>query len=366
MTESEYVLAPNNVSVQFELNEVVTLLFSMLLLNEAEYTSGLADWIVETARTLTPEQKLANRIVTHTIEGTKRPSPTITFPQFTQQVAQWSDEQTVDAALAYVIEGGKVTREEALASREVLFDAVLAHMKDHWAELKKDHEPEVDEEYWGFLYDHLQQPAQLRDFIVNHMTFMWDNHIQEEWRHVYPTMREAYQAYSALSYGEMTPYEAVETVTGRDFRGLAKFEWSVTNMRHIRFVPSPHLGPYVGWGPFQRGDTMLFLFTPRPPKNQTATSPNLSRSELLVRLNALADDTRLRILELLTRHDELCAQDFINELDLSQSSASRHLRQLTASGYLSERRRDVAKCYSLNPERIEDTITSLRAFLSPQ
>jgi DNA-binding transcriptional ArsR family regulator len=48
---------------------------------------------------------------------------------------------------------------------------------------------------------------------------------------------------------------------------------------------------------------------------------------------------------------------------LSQSSASRHLRQLTASGFLSERRRDVAKCYSLNKERIDDTMHALKDFL---
>jgi ArsR family transcriptional regulator, arsenate/arsenite/antimonite-responsive transcriptional repressor len=93
------------------------------------------------------------------------------------------------------------------------------------------------------------------------------------------------------------------------------------------------------------------------------TSPALSRSELLVRLSALADDTRLQILELLTQHDELCAQDVIEMLDLSQSAASRHLRQLTATGYLLERRREVAKCYSLNPQRVDDTLRALKRFL---
>ena len=85
---------------------------------------------------------------------------------------------------------------------------------------------------------------------------------------------------------------------------------------------------------------------------------------MLVRLNALADDTRLSILEMLVAEEELCAQDFINRLDLSQSSASRHLRQLTASGFLNERRRDVAKCYSLNSERIEDTMKALKRLLT--
>ncbi|RMF77535.1 MAG: ArsR family transcriptional regulator [Chloroflexi bacterium] len=84
---------------------------------------------------------------------------------------------------------------------------------------------------------------------------------------------------------------------------------------------------------------------------------------MLVRMNALADDTRLRILQLLVEETELCAQDIMTRLELSQSATSRHLRMLTAAGYLTERRREVAKCYMLNEERIEDTLDALRHFL---
>ena len=52
------------------------------------------------------------------------------------------------------------------------------------------------------------------------------------------------------------------------------------------------------------------------------------------------------------------------QLDLNQSAASRHLRQLSAAGYITERRRDVAKCYSLNRERINDTFRALDRFLT--
>ncbi|MBC8099775.1 MAG: helix-turn-helix transcriptional regulator, partial [Armatimonadetes bacterium] len=50
------------------------------------------------------------------------------------------------------------------------------------------------------------------------------------------------------------------------------------------------------------------------------------------------------------------------QLDLSQSATSRNLRQLTATGYLIERRRETAKCYSLNRERIDDTMRALTWF----
>ena len=162
----------------------------------------------------------------------------------------------------------------------------------------------------------------------------------------------------------MSAFDAIETVTGRNMRGKDFFEDKLEKADKLIFMPSAHLGPYISWGETADEGTMLFFFGARPPKNAKMKSTALSRSELLVRLNALADETRLKMLEMLTESEELCAQDFITGLDLSQSSASRHLRQLTASGYLTERRRDVAKCYSINPDRIDDTIHALKTFLN--
>jgi DNA-binding MarR family transcriptional regulator len=53
----------------------------------------------------------------------------------------------------------------------------------------------------------------------------------------------------------------------------------------------------------------------------------------------------------------------MDQLELSQSAVSRHLKQLSATGYLNERRCEGAKCYKLNPERIEDTLSAIAAFL---
>jgi DNA-binding transcriptional ArsR family regulator len=53
----------------------------------------------------------------------------------------------------------------------------------------------------------------------------------------------------------------------------------------------------------------------------------------------------------------------MEELELSQSTASRHLNQLTAAGYLSSRRVDGAKCYQLHQERIEETLQAISAYL---
>ncbi len=92
-------------------------------------------------------------------------------------------------------------------------------------------------------------------------------------------------------------------------------------------------------------------------------SPDLSRSELLTRLNALADDTRLHILQALKDEGEQCSKHIMQQLELSQSATSRHLKQLSATGYLNERRKNGAKCYRLNMDRVEDTLEALSQFL---
>jgi DNA-binding transcriptional ArsR family regulator len=81
-----------------------------------------------------------------------------------------------------------------------------------------------------------------------------------------------------------------------------------------------------------------------------------------MRLNALADDTRLRILELLAQKGELGTPDVKTRLELSQSAASRHLEHLTATGYLIARRQQGVNLYQLNLDQIDHTFNALKEF----
>ena len=77
------------------------------------------------------------------------------------------------------------------------------------------------------------------------------------------------------------------------------------------------------------------------------TEPQHSPSELAARLKALADETRIKMLVLLSRHDELCVCDFEYALSITQSKASRHLRYLYRARILDERREGVWIHYRL-------------------
>ena len=113
---------------------------------------------------------------------------------------------------------------------------------------------------------------------------------------------------------------------------------------------------------YVKNDFWVF-FGARVPEGVRFHAPDLSRTEIVVRLNALADDSRLRILRLISEQGEQRSQDIISTLDFSQSAASRHLKQLSATGLVSERRCNGSKCYALNTERVENTLQAISAFL---
>jgi ArsR family transcriptional regulator, arsenate/arsenite/antimonite-responsive transcriptional repressor len=69
--------------------------------------------------------------------------------------------------------------------------------------------------------------------------------------------------------------------------------------------------------------------------------------------HALADETRLRIIERLTEGEQ-CVCDLTELLDTAQSRLSFHLKTLKDAGVLTDRRQGRWVYYSLNPEVLEE------------
>jgi ArsR family transcriptional regulator len=65
--------------------------------------------------------------------------------------------------------------------------------------------------------------------------------------------------------------------------------------------------------------------------------------------SALANDTRLRCLVLLSRHVELCVCELTHALGASQPHISRHLAQLRELGIVTDRREGLWVYYRINP-----------------
>lgn len=72
--------------------------------------------------------------------------------------------------------------------------------------------------------------------------------------------------------------------------------------------------------------------------------------EITTLFKALSDETRVRIMTLLT-HGELCVCDLTEILGLPQSTVSRHLATLRQAGLIQDRRQGVWIYYRLGESR---------------
>src|SRR5690606_12109290 len=85
----------------------------------------------------------------------------------------------------------------------------------------------------------------------------------------------------------------------------------------------------------------IYTQNPRTSRAHPMTPPALFK--------ALADETRARIVLLITHEQELCVCELTCALNQSQPKISRHLAQLRASGLLADRRQGQWVYYRLHP-----------------
>jgi ArsR family transcriptional regulator len=78
-----------------------------------------------------------------------------------------------------------------------------------------------------------------------------------------------------------------------------------------------------------------------------------AREQLAARFKALADPTRVAIVNRLAAADEVCVCDLNTSFELSQPTISHHLRILREAGLVDATRRGTWAYYRLVPEAIE-------------
>jgi ArsR family transcriptional regulator len=158
----------------------------------------------------------------------------------------------------------------------------------------------------------------------------------------------------------MTRPELIDFVTGKE---IVESKWGdeLLNAKELVFIPNAHIGPYIRATKID--ENFYIYFGAHMPEGSNVHVPELDRAEIVSRISALADDTRLQILQMIAENGEMRSQEIMEAINLSQPSVSRYLSQLTAAGYLQERRANGAKAYILNEDRIEKTLKAVHAFL---
>jgi DNA-binding transcriptional ArsR family regulator len=355
----DLIVPQKTLEVTFSLEPAFNVISSLQLVNLVEQISGFDEWVYRTATTLSPERLRQNRLVVDALDPEAYLGKD-TWPSFTA----WLDDLAArdpaalrDRRLDELVERAQEMLDEEVPTPEQLLADQSAYRslieRLHSYEGKGDlYDPELYQEAYVLFND----PPAMLDLVVTHLRAMWDDVVALEWERRLPLLQEAIAAFHSLDFTGMACAEVVHRVVGRELPAECE-KWQEEAVR-VTFIPSAHFGPYIGR--MVRDEVVKVVFGVRVPEGVFTSSPELSRSELLMRLNALADETRLRILELLSGGDELNSQEIMERLDLSQSAASRHLRQLAATGYLTAERREGAKVFRLNRDRIDDTFGALK------
>ncbi len=203
------------------------------------------------------------------------------------------------------------------------------------------------------VHQFYQDPSTLKIRLINHLTYMWTQLLQPEWACVRPRLEDSVNAFNAIPLNNLTIFEAMERVTGRDLRFGFDID-AIQAYRKIRFIPHAHNGPYVVW--YGDHEELRISFPPRIPETvSNDNTQHYDRTALANRYKALGDEIRLQILSIITQAGEVSTQDIIDRLKLDKSAASRHLRQLVATSLLVQRRESGAKkVYRLNPAAIQE------------
>lgn len=309
----------SHLHVTIELAPVHNVLNSMALLHRIDVLPASSAWVRETAAALNSTQLWRNRVFFDCLRGALLPA------------GDWSDFPAYLDAL------------------KVQPSTILRDRTAHWFE----HAPvsAVSADARALLAD----PAALHETAVSHLYELWEGYLAAEWQRISSAL--AHQV-ALLSNDQHLPAAtaAMESLLQPDID-----DGDDTVVTQRIYVPSAHTGRYViALG--NAGQQRIYFEAPRSFPAIMRSAP-IGDSELLSRLAALSDETRLQILELFAAQDVVTTQEIIARLNLSQSLVSRQIKPL--QHYLIESRGQGAnKHYQFSPAQLELTFQAARERLN--
>ena len=343
-------------TIDVSLSATQNIFESMVLLAKKEDKPGIHEWISKTRKKLSKAELENHELALIGFNYALLPEQgEVTFPAYLNQLEKADATALRDKMLnAYAGLWQKSTP-------EVDWNDVLSSPDNYVKFLLSRFGPElVDVKLEKLAYDYVIDPPAMKEFLIGHMTWVWKTHFETEWRRVESMLLDSVRSFKGADFNHMTRTEAATYVIGQD---VSDTKWCqhLDDAEHLVFIPHPHIGPYVQT--IVTNNVMYIFFGARQPEGTGKRIPDLDRNEIVAKLSALADDTRLHILQLVSERGEIRVQDILEVVNLSQPSVSRYLTQLTAAGYLQERRENGAKVYALNRDRIDKTIKAVSAFL---
>jgi len=335
---------------------------SMLLISTAKDEPGIHEWVTKTYAQMSSEEHFRHKLVTIGFHYSILPQvPGSSFESYLDQLESTPPSEFRNRLLNAYSQICFTKESQGTENQPVDWDEVLSSANNYVEFLRSRFGDElIDEEVETRAYQYVIDPAALKQLITGHIRWFWKNYLQAEWTRVRSMLEESARAFNQIDFSDQTRVEIVQFITGKDI-GETKWGDQLVNAKDLIFIPNAHIGPYIRSAKVQ--DSLYIYFGAHLPEGSEIRVPELDRAEIVSRISALADDTRLQILQLIAERGEMRSQEIMEVINLSQPSVSRYLSQLTAAGFLQERRANGAKAYILNEDRIEKTLKAVSAFL---
>jgi DNA-binding transcriptional ArsR family regulator len=347
------------VSLPLDLVSVLSLLY------RAVPGSGLDPWLIE-ARAGLPDAVRADLELLHGFSGRLLYYPEEPVMRFEplrpdRQVAGFEDLIAFMRALPAT---------DYLEMVEHALQRVYADREMRWR-------PPADEEAWrrtllaaittakmDDVMALVADPAELKRRTIAMYEGVWNAVYREARDAEAPLLHEA--AKRGAAFGDRGFAEAYAALTGQ--RVPEVLDRPPPSFTRVAFCPSAHLGEFVSYIAYEP-DLVVFFAAPqlldRSQGRDAVGSLSIGETptptpapNLLEAARALADPTRLRMLDLLLE-GELYAQEIVGRLGVAQSAVSSHLGQLERAGIVTVDLRRGSKYYAVNPDRLEAIAAAL-------
>jgi DNA-binding transcriptional ArsR family regulator len=333
MLDNLYPPKPSRVLV--DIAPTYNALASLVTVADASESPGIGDWPVRTSSSLSREEREKHRLIASWI-GIEALSNAVdasgaleSFPAFIRALAEQEPIHLRDALLHWIV---------ASPGSRLAFTSTRRHVEDPLSLLESeqafsslyDLERKSEDEIriMRRLFERMSDPASLQSLITGYLDRFWHEHLEREWERAVPDLESAVAGFRRTDTAGMSHFEVIEAITQRNLRGVYRAD-ALASYATLRFIPSPHCGPYTLR--MTDGKELRIVFGMRQLNALAHGGDNRHPAYMLDRFRALGDETRLAIVRLVKERGELGTQEIIEELRLSRSAASRHLRQLYAN-----------------------------------
>lgn len=227
-------------------------------------------------------------------------------------------------------------------------------------------EPALTTTYPDDILPLILEPARLKERTIGLFRDLWEGGYVDEYAAALPVLTEA--ARIGARTADRGFGLAFADLTGS--RPPGSLIALLADTERVAFCPSLHIGSYISYIHYPPALVVFYdahglinrvnsgIVTP-PADLPAPSRGRLTTDDLVEPLRALADPTRLRILDVLAEGD-LYAQEIVNRLGIAQSAVSRHLAQLERAGVVAVNARRGMKYYAIDAEQLDALATAIR------